>query len=315
MKPALLDVLRCPACPGASTGLALAAAERRGDDVVAGRLACAAGHAFPIDDGIPDFVAPHETLAARSAVYDTLWAGHAVQRYAGRLGEYREKFQAFARLPEPLEAWFAGKVVLDAGCGEGRFTYLAAALGAAHVVAVDYSREALGRARTGTGDPPNCSFVRADVLALPLARAFDTALSLGVLHHTEDTARAFRSVVACVRPGGVVTIFVYGRWTLPGIIWPLRRLTLGMDRARVARLCDDWGFGYDPARRPRAPLGRIFRRLGRLDVLGIGRVTYEGLTTPYLHEHSLAEVRRWFAEADLELLSSTRMVSASGRRR
>src|SRR3990170_3210253 len=313
MKPALLELLRCPVCPGLSARLALDAAERRGEAIVAGRIACAAGHAFAIADGIPDFVEPHDAVAARSAVYDTLWEAHADQRYAGREAEYRAKFQAFARLPEPLEAHFRGRVVLDAGCGEGRFTWLAAVLGAAHVVAVDASRAALRRARAGAAGLANVSFVRADVMALPLGRAFDCVLSLGVLHHTEDTERAYRAIVRHLTPGGLVTIFVYGRRTLPWVIWPLRRWSLRADRERVRRLCDAYGFGYDPARRPRLAVGRALRRLGRLDVLGLGRVTYEGLTTPYLREHSLGEVRRWFAETGVELLSSTRQVSASGR--
>jgi len=313
MRPALLDLLRCPACPGLTARLVLAPAERRGEEVVAGRLACAAGHAFPVAAGVPDFVEARGAVGEESAVYDTLWDAHPAQRYAGREAEYRAKLQAFARLPEPLDAWLRGRVVLDAGCGEGRFTWLAAVLGAAHVVAVDSSLAALQRARAGAAGLENVSFVRADVLALPLARAFDYVLSLGVLHHTEDTERAYRAILRHLEPGGLVTIFVYGRRTLPWIIWPLRRWSLGADRERVRRLCDAWGFGYDPARRPRLGVGRALRRLGRLDVLGLGRVTYEGLTTPHLHAHSLREVRRWFAETGVELVSCTRQVSATGR--
>ncbi|MBI1964115.1 MAG: class I SAM-dependent methyltransferase, partial [Candidatus Rokubacteria bacterium] len=202
---------------------------------------------------------------------------------------------------------------LDAGCGEGRFTWLAAALGAARVVAVDDSREALRRAMAAASGAPACEFVRADILNLPLRRVFDYAFSLGVLHHTPDSARGFQSIVGCLRPGGHVTVFVYRPWSLPWVVWPLRRLTRRMDPARVLRLCDALGFGYDAARPATVPLGRLLRRLGRLDVLGVGRITFEGLTTPDLREHSLAEVLDWFSDAGVELVSSTPMVSASGR--
>lgn len=311
MKPWLPPLLRCPSCPGESP-LTLESPEPHDGEVTSGRLVCAAGHAFPVVDAIPDFVGG-EGAAGGSAVYDALWDAHARQRYEGRAAEYAEKFQAFAGLPGPLETWFTGRTVLDAGCGEGRFTWLAAALGAARVVAVDYSREALQRARIATRGTSACEFVRADILNLPLRRVFDYAFSLGVLHHTPDSARGFQSIVGCLRPGGHVTLFVYRPWSLPWVVWPLRRLTRRMDPARVLRLCDALGFGYDAARPATVPLGRLLRRLGRLDVLGVGRITFEGLTTPDLREHSLAEVLDWFSDAGVELVSSTPMVSASGR--
>ncbi|MBI2156253.1 MAG: hypothetical protein HYU26_04990 [Candidatus Rokubacteria bacterium] len=122
-----------------------------------------------------------------------------------------------------------------------------------------------------------------------------------------------RQAAGCLKPGGHVTVFVYRPWSLPWVVWPLRRLTRRMDPARVLRLCDALGFGYDAARPATVPLGRLLRRLGRLDVLGVGRITFEGLTTPDLREHSLAEVLDWFSDAGVELVSSTPMVSASGR--
>jgi SAM-dependent methyltransferase/uncharacterized protein YbaR (Trm112 family) len=311
MRPWLLPLLGCPACAREAPPLALEAAEQRDDEIVAGRLCCAAGHAYPLVDGIPDFVGGQP--ASDSAFYDTLWDAHARQRYTGRIAEYTEKFQAYARLPEPLSRHFTGKVVLDAGCGEGRFTFLARELGASGVVALDYSREALARARAATDGASACAFVRADLLHPPLRRVFDYAFSLGVLHHTPDSELGFRALVSCLKPGGQITVFVYAPGSLPRVIWPLRRLTLGMESARLARLCDTFGFGYDPARRSLVSPGRLFRRLGRLDFLGIGRVTFEGLRTPYLREHSLPEVLRWFGDTGVELVSSTPAVSASGR--
>lgn len=315
MKAALMDLLRCPTCAGASVRLALQAPEERDGDIVAGRLACPAGHSFTIADGIADFVGTADPVTERSALYDALWDAHTVKSYAGRLAEFRAKFQAYASLPEPLEQHFRDRLVLDAGCGEGRFTFLASALGAAHVVGLDSSRTALRRAQAGTGNPRNCSFVRADLMRLPLARAFDYVMSLGVLMITEDTQRAFHGIVRCLKPGGLVSIYLYSPGALPRILWPLRRVSLRMDPARVLRLCDACGLGYDPARAGWLPLGPLFRRLGRLDVLGVGRVTFEGLTTPYLREHSLEEMRRWYADAGVEVISTTPAVSISGRRR
>lgn len=191
MKPWLLGHLKCPACL-AGSWLTAQASEWRNGEIFSGSLGCGAGHAFEIKDYIGDFVPPGDAVSERSDIYDVLWDAHVRQSYAGRIDEYRAKFQSFAGLPGAMEFYFKGKRVLDAGCGEGRFSYLASALGAEQVVGVDYSREALHRAVCGTGNPPNCSFIRADILNLPLWRTFDYVFSLGVLHHTRQSQEAYR---------------------------------------------------------------------------------------------------------------------------
>jgi SAM-dependent methyltransferase len=108
---------------------------------------------------------------------------------------------------EPAE--FAGRLTLDAGCGMGRFTRSAGAHGG-EVVGVDLS-ESVYRAREITGHMPNVHIVQADLMQLPFrAGSFDIIYSLGVLHHTPDTHKAFASVARHVRPGGMLSIWVYG---------------------------------------------------------------------------------------------------------
>jgi SAM-dependent methyltransferase len=53
-------------------------------------------------------------------------------------------------------------------------------------------------------------FVQGSVFALPFRPgSFDYVYSLGVLHHTGDTARAVRAAAALVREGGQLNIWVY----------------------------------------------------------------------------------------------------------
>ena len=53
-------------------------------------------------------------------------------------------------------------------------------------------------------------FVQADVYHLPFRPGvFDFAYSIGVLHHLPEPEAAFQRVVALVRPGGSVFIWVY----------------------------------------------------------------------------------------------------------
>lgn len=58
MRPDLLEILRCPLCKG---DLTLAVAQRDGDEIVRGTLACTKCRVdYPIDDGIPDLLPPDE---------------------------------------------------------------------------------------------------------------------------------------------------------------------------------------------------------------------------------------------------------------
>ena len=60
---------------------------------------------------------------------------------------------------------------------------------------------------------------KADAENLPFPDAsFDLVYSWGVLHHTPDTARAFREVGRVLRPGGVARIMIYHIWSLVGLM-------------------------------------------------------------------------------------------------
>src|SRR5207244_2969909 len=70
----------------------------------------------------------------------------------------------------------AGRRVLDAGCGGGRYTKVAGEAGAT-VVGIDHS-SAVDRAAALCAHLPNVSFAQADLKKLPLEPAsFDVAFS------------------------------------------------------------------------------------------------------------------------------------------
>src|SRR3712207_993947 len=78
------------------------------------------------------------------------------------------------------EAGLAGALVLDAGCGMGRYLRVAAEMGA-RVVGIDLSW-AVVAARETTADRPVVGIVRGDLLRPPLAEGvFDHIYALGVL--------------------------------------------------------------------------------------------------------------------------------------
>jgi SAM-dependent methyltransferase len=109
-------------------------------------------------------------------------------------------------------AALAGRLVLDAGCGGGRYARLLGRHGA-KVVGVDLS-DAVEKAATLCAGFPDVAIVQADLLDLPLAEgAFDVVFSIGVLHHSPDPRRAFAQVARRVKPGGRLAVWLYRRNT------------------------------------------------------------------------------------------------------
>jgi len=106
--------------------------------------------------------------------------------------------------------WFAGKRVLDAGCGRGRWTRSLVELGA-DVTAIDFSKAALARTAEVCANSPRLVTRRVDLLDIPADLGdFDLVFSFGVLHHTGDTWRALENVARLVGASGALVLYLYG---------------------------------------------------------------------------------------------------------
>jgi SAM-dependent methyltransferase len=109
---------------------------------------------------------------------------------------------AFTRL---AEAGSLTGALLDAGCGTGEHTILAALHGA-RALGIDVSRRAIEIARRKAAERGiDASFQVLDALHLDtLGETFDTIIDSGLLHVFDDTARTqyVAAVHAVLRPGG-----------------------------------------------------------------------------------------------------------------
>jgi len=129
---------------------------------------------------------------------------------------------AFVRLAD--DGVLTGRV-LDAGCGTGEHTLLAAARGA-DALGVDMSATAIARARAKAAERGlSARFEIADVLELGrLGLVFDTIIDSGVFHvfGDEDRGRYVASLASVLRPGGTCCLMCFSD-RQPGI-WGPRRI-------------------------------------------------------------------------------------------
>ena len=228
--PLVLDLLRCPACAGA---LALSAGDMAADGhVMTGSLRCeSCATSYAIQRGVPRLVARALTQQVEATVDAFGWQWQQANRLIKD-----PRFSApdvFLDFIHPVtREWFEGKIVLDAGCGLGRFTSSAARFGARLVVGVDLS-DAVDSAFDNTRQLDNVAIVQGDILRLPLAPRIDYAFSVGVLHHTSDPRGAFLHIVSKLVPGGSISAWVYGRenngWIVYGVN-PVRKVTSRLPR-------------------------------------------------------------------------------------
>jgi SAM-dependent methyltransferase len=203
-------------------------------------------------------------------------------------------------------------LVLDAGCGMGRYLRVAAEAGA-RVVGIDLSW-AVRAARETTGDRPPLGLIRGDLLRPPLREGtFDHIYSLGVLDHTPDPKAAFLALARLLKPGGRIVVWVYRR-ERPVLEWVMDAQRAASTRMPLPLLM--------ALSRVSAPIGGVKRRLMAsrwvpvarlgvaLNVLTIGvsmhpdpevRVcdTLDWYAPKYMSRHTYEEVAGWFEEAGL----------------
>lgn len=204
MKERLLDLLACPVCGG---DLALADASKYEEkEIMEGVLSCRkCDREYKIQRGVPRFADLNKVEQEKAETAENF--GWQWTHFTQEDPKYTDQFLGW--LTPVKKDFFAGKTILEGGCGKGRHTKLAAEWGAADVVGIDLGA-GVESAFALTRNLPNAHIVQCDIFKLPLKRAFDYAFSVGVLHHTPDPKKAFLSLASKVKAGGHISAWVYG---------------------------------------------------------------------------------------------------------
>jgi SAM-dependent methyltransferase len=278
MNHELLGLVRCPQCREA--GLEVAGNPPR-------ELACpSCAGIVPIVDGIPRLAGQTDSYAAS---FGRQWNRYDVARPQEDEATFLVKTGV-----SPID--IAGQLVLDAGCGGGRYARLVGSHGA-RVIAADLS-SAVAKAAEMCAWLSNVLVVQADLLDLPLAEGvFDLVYSIGVLHHTPDPRRAFHEIARRVKPGGRLAVWLYRR-NIPPQEWlnsGLRAVTTRLPAPLLEPLCAGLGaVGSIPV------FNRTLNKLANFSNHSDWTLrvcdNFDWYAPRYQSHHSLDELKRWFIE-------------------
>ena len=278
MNAELLRLIRCPRCRLQELELA------RGPSHALVCRSCAATTA--VVDGIPRLAGGTESYAAS---FGRQWNRYDVARPEEDGATFRVK-TGFA--PGDL----AGRLVLDAGCGGGRYARLVASHGA-KVIGVDLSAAVI-KAAALCESHPNAAIIQADLLDLSLADGvFDLVYSIGVLHHTPDPRKAFGEIARKVKPGGRMAVWLYRRnvflqeWLNSGI----RSITTRLPSRVLEPLCVGLGaMGSVPV------LNRTLNKIANFSSHPDWTLrvcdNFDWYAPRYQSHHSIDDLKNWFTE-------------------
>lgn len=297
MKESLLDELACPDCGG---DLALRDARIAAGHIEEGALDCKpCGKSYPIEQSVPVFV-PRED---RDDVVQT------TSGFARNWDEYNDIILDNEALNDELfRDWiapvdprtFSGKLVVEPGCGMGRWLRVAAKYQPRMLIGIDYSSIAYTAARN-VRELENVHVVRADIRKLPLKKRVQLTYCLGVVHHTPEPEETFDSLVSALAPDGVMTVWVYGKegngW-IHSLVTPLRtRLTSKLPHRLLGWISMGLAVPLYAAAaasmRVPMPYREYLRHLARYPFRYMSHIIYDHLVPEIAHYLSREELERW----------------------
>jgi SAM-dependent methyltransferase len=159
------------------------------------------------NDGVLDYLADDaEDYCANFGDQWNRFRDIQIDSLSGLNESHQRFFAETGWKPEDLK----DKLILDAGCGAGRFAEVALECGA-YLIAADISEAAYACRQTLERFPKDRFLVlRGSLFDLPLEkRRFDGVYSLGVLQHTPDPLEAVGQLASLLAPGGRLATWIY----------------------------------------------------------------------------------------------------------
>lgn len=271
-------ILVCPVCGG---GLEVGEA-----------VSCVScGKKFSSENGIPQLFWMHDcpadkhdvTEVIRSFYEETPFPNYDEMDSSATLREKAIKGM-FARLVDEQIPF--GSLVLEVGCGTGQFSNFLGTTWGRTVLAADACMNSLKLAEgfRKSNQIKNIGFLQMNLFR-PVFKpeSFDFVICNGVLHHTSDPFLGFQTIARLVKPGGVILIGLYNKYSR--LVTDFVRIALRASGDRVRFL--------DP-------------RLRDKDADQVRKHTWfmDRFKNPHESKHSIGEVQEWFEAEGFEYLNS-----------
>jgi len=307
-----LELLRCPSCHQ----------ELSEEPACSSTLKCVCGRTYPVIDAVPrllenaepeptsdlaavksnsrkqnDFDYIRQSFSKEWGVFDY----DADKTWGWTLDERKRIFLAdVGRTAAELE----GKLLLDAGCGNGTLTAALAVFGM-DIVGMDLN-DRLGDANLNkdrkTGERSGrIHFVQGNLFNPPLKHdSFDLIYCSGVIHHTPSSKGTFKSLVPLVKRGGRLYVWVYGKRSIPVRVLGTsgRQLKRFISLGSLLTVCKAVAPFYKVATEALNALGiaEFRKRKAREITLDI----FDSWAPKYNYWHKEEEVQSWFREMGFE---------------
>lgn len=225
-----------------------------------------------------------------------------IEYYGGLISDSERAFESKSLMND--DDLKEGKLVLDAGCGNGRYTNQASQQGAI-CIGIDIAWGAVKSAYRKLKRKKNVHIIQGDLFNLPFKNnLFNSVFSIGVLMHTGDAKKAFLSISKNIKQGGVFTVRMYHKRNFIFEIndFLLRSITTKLSIKNVLRFS-----------RFLATIGKIlakknwqkkFKILQFIQILPTIHHMFDWYSAPIATHHTYQEVKNWFREAGFKIIKS-----------
>ncbi len=237
----------------------------------------------------------------KSWSFNLEWEAHSERDMNTTWGMTQQsRFEQFLYETQSTASELPGKVLLDAGCGNGLLTEYFANQGLL-AIGIDFSTSVFDAERRRASD--NCCFLQGDLMFPPFrSEIFEIIVSNGVLHHTPNTETTFKSVAKTVKPQGKLYLWLYSR--KGNLFLRFKRRVFDFLRVIICRMPD--GIKKLSVHCITFLLYYSYMFLGkRLNKNKLLIAIYDSVTPRWRYYHTPEEISRWFFEAGFSPLSLT----------
>lgn len=186
--------------------------------------------------------------------------------------------------------FFKDKVILDAGCGHGKYLQALSQL-RCEVIGLEIT-DAVDYINGEIINTSNAHVVQASVMTPPFqTQSFDFVFSLGVVHHTPNTKVSFDALAVLPKIGGYFSVWIY---PFRSRLWEftqnnIRKITTRLPSKLLYYL------SYIPV-----PLLSVFRAysgtsLANSNWAECAQVVYDFYGPKYQWHHTLEEIEQWYS--------------------